>query len=199
MKFLRIRRYPGKGVTDELLEVTVIRRICGGMPVEGIEAVAVDADIAENINVKKRLADTGGVRVVYVSDRIDRLRNRMPDIMRSYGDNPYIDTIEKYIDLNFRDDISLKDLSELTFLSESYVSSLFKEKTGISIKDYIEERRLEYSRDLLLNTGLKVREIGKRCGFRSDSYFCRCFRERYGHPPQRYRALTAGHNLKGGN
>ncbi len=194
MKFIWISQDPVKGISKELLELSRIRKACDADIINMTNgAVAFDMKIAESGYVRKILPEIKKSTAVYfVAGNGFRERMLVRGQDRNYGVHPYIREITGYIDAHFTEDISLKDLSELTFLSESYVSSLFKEKTGMSVKEYIEEKRLDYSRELLLKTDLKVREIGARAGFRSASYFCRRFRERFGDPPQQYRALRAG-------
>ena len=50
---------------------------------------------------------------------------------------------------------------------------------GLGLWDYINILRLEEARNLLVYTGLSIKEIAERCGFTSDAYFCNCFRKHY--------------------
>ena len=193
MVFLLISLDPADGIITELLEVAGKRR-AGEDDILNtkITAAAVDVRIADSAYVRKITAGfSSDSRFVYSSQSTEMRKIRAVRDAWDHGINPYVRIIEEYIDARFREDISLRDLSELTYLSESYVSSLFKAETGMSIKEYIEERRLEYSRKLLFETDLKVGTIGERAGFRSAAYFCRRFREHYGLPPQRYRTFEA--------
>lgn len=71
--------------------------------------------------------------------------------------------------------------------STSYISHIFKQKTGRSLPAYCNDLRLAEAQKLLNTTDLNITEIGMECGFDDTAYFIRLFRERYGLTPYKYR------------
>ena len=97
-----------------------------------------------------------------------------------------LSTVE-YIDLHKEDDILLKDIAKELGYTEYYLSRKFKNEVGSTIKEYVRNVRLEYSRFLLTNEIIPVREISERLKFTSQSYFTDRFKEKYGITPNEYR------------
>lgn len=99
--------------------------------------------------------------------------------------NLIISKIKKYIDENIENKISLLDISIYLGLSESRLSHIYKEKVGISIKQYIIKKRLSISKDML-KIGTPISEIVIKCGFQDYSSFSKTFKKEYGISPKVY-------------
>lgn len=63
----------------------------------------------------------------------------------------------------------------------------FRRQTGTTPRQYILQLRLEYARDLMMETELPIGEIAERAGFSDPFYFSRCFRKHFGIVPSVYR------------
>ncbi|SHM53197.1 Helix-turn-helix domain-containing protein [Anaerosporobacter mobilis DSM 15930] len=98
-----------------------------------------------------------------------------------------IHVIKQYINGHYREDISLNQLADLVYLSPKYLSSIFSQTTGISINKYIKNIRMEKARELLVNTNMKIRDIGTTVGYPNISYFCKLFQEEFRISPEKYR------------
>lgn len=101
--------------------------------------------------------------------------------------SPPIQELLRYVEEHYGERISLAQVSEAIYLSQSYVSTLFKKETGKKFSSYLQEVRLEKSREMLSETRLSVQEISARAGFFDISHFSRAFKDRYGLPPLEYR------------
>lgn len=99
----------------------------------------------------------------------------------------YIEIAKKYIQEHFSEDISLTQISKHVCLSPSYFSRYFKNKTGKNIIDYINDLRIEKSKDLIVSTNENIITIYKTVGFKSKNHYYRLFKERYGVTPLQYR------------
>lgn len=93
-----------------------------------------------------------------------------------------------FIRENCQKAITLEDIANEVFLSKSYLSSTFKQATGISISEYINKARVEKSKDLLNTTDLSLVTIANECGFSDQSYFSRIFKKHTGVSPKQYRS-----------
>ncbi|AIQ51281.1 response regulator transcription factor [Paenibacillus sp. FSL R7-0331] len=106
-----------------------------------------------------------------------------------YASPSIIDNIKLYIDKNIDFSISLEHLSNLFFISPSYLSHLFKEKTGDNLIDYVNRLRMERAKRLLREGDEKVYKIAKTLGYDNAKYFFRLFKKMTGYTPEEYRKL----------
>lgn len=91
-----------------------------------------------------------------------------------------------YINKNYQNNISLKDLSLYTNFSQSYLSALFKQSLGLNISDYIAQVRLNHSVKLLLQDKT-ITEISYESGFASPNAMISTYNKYKGVTPSQYR------------
>jgi len=92
-----------------------------------------------------------------------------------------------YIKKNCADKLSLDSLAKEVFLSKSYLSSIFKKETGMSLTAYITKVRVEKSKKLLLEKNASLAVISDLCGFKDQSYFTKVFKKETGVSPKHFR------------
>ena len=92
-----------------------------------------------------------------------------------------------YIYHHIHDRITLKDLSAYTDLSASYLSRLFKKELGISLSNYIRQKKIEKAENLLKYSNFKLIEIASYLAFSSQSHFIQIFEKQVGLTPKKYR------------
>jgi YesN/AraC family two-component response regulator len=85
-------------------------------------------------------------------------------------------------------DFTLKELADHVHLNANYLSTLFRESTGMTFSDYLTRQRLNMAKRLLLGTDKKVYAIAEETGFSSAKYFIKVFREIEGETPREFRA-----------
>lgn len=86
--------------------------------------------------------------------------------------------------------ITVKHLVELTDVSPSYLSRLFKQETGISITQYIQSCKIETAQNMLIYSEYSPAQIAATLAFPSQSYFNEVFKKRTGMTPLKYRSLN---------
>ena len=101
--------------------------------------------------------------------------------------NPSIETVKKMIKDNISTEISRDELAEAVYMSPDHLTKLFKKETGMSLSDYIIQKRILLAQKLLSSTELSVVEIAQKAGFSYSSYFVRIFKKKTGITPQEYR------------
>ncbi|MBP1744943.1 MAG: Cupin 2 conserved barrel domain protein [Firmicutes bacterium] len=104
------------------------------------------------------------------------------------GKEGLVDKINRYIESNYSQEVTLGNLAETFYISPSYLSSVFNEKNGMSLKDYVNRLRVEKAKQLLRDTDLKISEISRKLGYSQMSYFGSIFRKLEGCTPKEYRA-----------
>ena len=99
-----------------------------------------------------------------------------------------LDRIMAYVEGRYPEDVTLESVARESFVSESTVSHLVKEKLGVSFPRYLTQRRLIAAKTLI-GQGLPLEQVAERCGFRDYSGFYRAFRQEYGISPRKFRSL----------
>ena len=72
-------------------------------------------------------------------------------------------------------------------MNEYYISSIFKQSTGINFSTYVEQVRIQNAQELLRESSLKTKEISEMVGYTSSNSFCRAFKRVTGMNPTDYR------------
>lgn len=89
--------------------------------------------------------------------------------------------------------LSLDDLAGSVGVTPQYFCDLFRSITSRRPTEYINQRRVDRAKELLLREPkTRVHDIGRQVGFESDSYFSTVFRKYEGISPRRYRETNAG-------
>lgn len=101
--------------------------------------------------------------------------------------NNAIDPVIHYIDQNYNKNITLEELAQIAHFSSPYLSKVFHQATGLTIKTYITLKRIENAKHLLKNSKLSIQEIAVSCGFPNLSHFDRVFKQQTGMSPVSYR------------
>ena len=83
--------------------------------------------------------------------------------------------------------LSVEYIANKIHISVNYLRTIFKDIAGVSLSNYITEKKLELIYSLLTNTELNVQEISEQLGFRSNSYFFTFFKNHTGMSPIQYR------------
>jgi AraC family transcriptional regulator len=85
---------------------------------------------------------------------------------------------------------TIAELAQVCDCSYVHIRRLFKNSTGQTLHNYIEEVRLDRARDLLANTNLSVKDIASELGFAHASGFSNAFRKAVGCTALEYRFVT---------
>lgn len=93
----------------------------------------------------------------------------------------------EYIKANFKEDITVDKLAEISHLSKSYFMSRFKQSAGIGAIEYITHLRIKSACELLTDTDKTVAEIAFESGFHNLSNFNRQFKKTSGCTPSEFR------------
>lgn len=100
--------------------------------------------------------------------------------------------MKKYIDNHVAGNITLKELGELVYLSESQVIRIFKKDMGTTPYEYILSLKMEQAKLMLRSTSLLVKEIAFQLDFCDEHYFTYLFKQRVGRTPTAYRKESRG-------
>jgi AraC-like DNA-binding protein len=98
-----------------------------------------------------------------------------------------IEKICRYINLNYKKDIHLREIAELVNMSDSAFSHFFKKRTGRSFITYLTDVRIGCASRLLAETTKSIADIAFECGFPNISNFNRIFKRNKNQTPSEYR------------
>ncbi len=103
------------------------------------------------------------------------------------GDDKLIKEVKSYIAQNYQKEISIEDIAAAVFLNSSYLCTLFKKRTGITIIQYLTDYRIKEACALLKEGRLKNIEVANRVGYKNISYFNMVFKAKMHTTPSGYR------------
>ncbi len=95
--------------------------------------------------------------------------------------------IVRYINGHYMEEISLHSLAERFYVSPYYLSRFFKEATGFTFVEYLNNVRVKEAKKMLIQSPMKVSAIARKAGFGSVTHFGRVFKQVTGHNPLYYR------------
>ncbi len=81
---------------------------------------------------------------------------------------------------------SLTNLADELKLSYGYLSSIFKQETGINFSEYITRERMLKAKEMLVDHKYKLYEIADSCGYSNYRYFSECFKKYWNSSPSEY-------------
>lgn len=181
----------------------------------GGDAGMIRHRVHELLTVISRKAIDVGCDPAYIDECMVRFRRREPQddtveglclwmskTIRSLMDELFVQNRARHSDLihhglsylqsNYAKKISLEDAAASVHVSPSYLSRVFKRETGVSMVDTLNRIRIEKSKELLMDEGVRMIEVAMQCGFESQSYFNRMFKQFCDMTPQQYRKRMLG-------
>lgn len=119
------------------------------------------------------------------SKKINAQKSIFPSILR-------LRKVFEFIELNYHQNISLKEVARSVGYSSAYLTDLVRKLTGKTVNNWIIERRMSQAHTLLLETNYSIDEIALKVGYQNINHFYRQFRDRYKNTPRAWRQLHCG-------
>lgn len=120
------------------------------------------------------------------SEFIGKKNDRPVTGARQHYQDELLEKILAYIDETIYEPLSIAELCQKFSMSRSSLQILFKENMDISPKKYINEMKLEKSRQMICENKYTISEIALMLGFNSIHYFSRAFTQKYHMAPSEY-------------
>ncbi len=124
-------------------------------------------------------------------DCLHRIKNELDAERETYFKNdgalngtldPTIQMIRTYLQGNL-DHACLQRVASLVGMNPNYLSSFFKERTGVPFSEYLMKLRMEKARQLLMDPQYSVQRVSKIVGYSNVKNFTRAFKYYFGFPP----------------
>ncbi len=113
---------------------------------------------------------------MYLKNALRLVCGEILKITKRTEDDIYINT-KAYGEQNYMYPFSIKKISAEVGASPERINSIFVQKEGINIHDYIIDKRIEVAKDLLVNSDLPTDVIAVNVGYNSAPYFESVFRQ----------------------
>jgi two-component system response regulator YesN len=115
-----------------------------------------------------------------------RLFSHIVGSNRRSGKDKLITAIQEYIDDNLGGRLQLGEVAEVFGLSPAYLSVLFKKSTESGFSEYVNAKKIDRAKEMLLSGDMKIYEVADALGFESAYYFSKVFKKVDGHSPREY-------------
>lgn len=127
--------------------------------------------------------------VLLVVDLLRQLNTRPSDSSKALKSEKAgsIANVMEFLQQNFNQEYSLKDLAALAEISPYHFIRVFKKHTGKTPFAYLMEVRIEKAKEMLKNENRTITEICFCCGFNNLNHFSNAFRRQVGLLPSKYR------------
>ena len=122
----------------------------------------------------------GYVRKIYTANELD---SQLANFQR-------FKNVISYIDSNYTEKIDLDRLADITKMSQGHFCRLFKQITGMSAINYINNLRINKAVELIRSSDQNMMEIAMSCGFSDSNYFSRVFKKHEKMSPLQMRKLS---------
>ncbi len=164
-----------------------------GIPINTLVPVYDDSVIKNTlISMRNEFSHSGmyrnefmelSMKILLISLCEIAVREKEPDIIHY----DRLKTLRREILANPDKSWSVKDICYNLNISRTYFHKLYKQAFGVTCIQDIIENRLKYACELLKNTDLSISQIAEKCGYETDSYFMRQFRQYIKCTPSEYR------------
>ncbi len=114
---------------------------------------------------------------------------RMKKIRKSQIFSKQIIRCVDYIYNNLHKRIFISDLAQYTGLNSSYLSKLFKKETGMTVTEYIQNKKIETAKNMLKYSKYLTSQIATILAFPNQSYFVEVFKKKVGMTPKKYQDM----------
>jgi two-component system response regulator YesN len=122
--------------------------------------------------------------------RLEEGAYQLVDTMKGIRDQQSIKVIDKvklYIDQHYGESINLQELADHVAMNKTYMCTLFKQETGMTIGTYTVAVRMREARNILMETSEKIYTIANQVGYEDVTYFSQLFKKHYGLSPLDYK------------
>lgn len=155
---------------------------------QAAEEGGLESEVTHNLNNayirRAAVADMERLKVLLPLAAVD-FAQRVESVGRSQV--PAVNICRTYIHNHLHYKITLDELAAACSLSPNHLSTVFRKATGVGLKAYILNEKLNAAAQLLQGSNLSVAEIAFQFSFCSHSNFSAHFKEKFGISPADYR------------
>lgn len=163
--------------------------------------ILVSHEYAETKNLLIKCLETAGFEVIFLENSLFSVQlahekfsttteNKKSNAQESiFPSIPRLCEVFEFIELNYNQSISLKEVAQAVGYSSAYLTDLVRHLTGKTVNNWIIERRIAQASTLLLETNDSVEQIAVKVGYQNINHFYCQFRKYYKHTPRAWREV----------
>ena len=166
-----------------VVTAALITRFCmeGGMALE--EAFGLSDDYIQKMDRCTSLAE-----IVLLHDQMALdYAGRMLSLKKRAASSKQVAEAIDYIYVHITERFTVDDLAKAICISPTYLSRIFKQETGVSVSEYIRQRKIDMAKNLLRFSDHNLVEIANMLSYSSQSHFIQHFHAQTGMTPKVYR------------
>ncbi len=191
------------GLQEAVLPLQYDREVVGYIMIGQIRKQ--EWDIKQMEAVWKRLS-TLGVDIEHLRDAYSRQKPMSESVLRAavnilHACSTYLyldgiitiremsvtERLDAFINENLNEGLGVENLCEALSVSKARLYTLFEERYGMGVAEYIRLCRVEKAKQMLLETTLPISTVAARCGFPDYNYFTKVFKRYCSVSPRDYR------------
>lgn len=161
---------------------TLLRKAAEDGGVHPVFLDSVSSDFAKKIEMLKISSDAPAL-MQEMFRFYCRLVNKHS--IRKYS--PPVQKAITCIDSDLTADLSLRALAAMQNVSAGYLSALFRQETGETLTEHVNQKRIRHAMQLLETTDLQIQTVAQHCGIVDVHYFSKLFKRYVGKSPTEYR------------
>lgn len=153
-------------------------------------------DLSELESIYNNLTVSSGKRIESVSNIAAMLTQYI--LSKNFitkQQNQLIDNAIIYITANLKKDLSIIKICEALNVSKNALYRAFKKYENCTVGEYISLKRIEFAKDLMINTDKSLQLIAEESGFADYTYFCKTFKKISGVTPFKFRKTKLSENI----
>lgn len=164
-----------------IVAATILSRaaIEGGL--EYNEALDISDMYIQKVENCTILSEIFTINYLLVKDLVEKVR------MVKANDSPLETAIANYVIANISTQIKLDDLCDALYMSKSNLCYRFKNETGKTVQQFIQEKKIEECKKLLVTSNKSIATISLYLGFSSQAHLSKAFKDQVGISPIQYR------------
>jgi two-component system response regulator YesN len=188
---------------EQIWEVNIRNKDFYSTRILSIKLLLACIDACQSLDVQLDIEEVNSVFRV-IGQEIDKLRIPAKETMVSFINKVcldigtaqnrksgyFVEMGKKIIESHYTADIKVSDVAEKLGLSKNYFGKLFKNSTGVTVSNYVNNLRIKKAIELLTNTNMKIYEVGDAVGFTDQHYFSIAFKQIVGVSPSDFRELS---------
>lgn len=147
-----------------------------------------EAQRDEFIALTELFTSCGGEYLAAISARLKLILVKLSEALDENALPPFmVEALDKYIRENCSDEISGTEIGAVFGYHPYYISSMLKDRRGMTVKQYVTSYRLKLAKRMLAYGSSSIADIADACGFTDASYFAKIFKAEAGMSPKDYR------------
>lgn len=173
-----------------VVTTAMITRFCteGGMALE--EAFRLSDSYIQKMDRCTNIAE-----IVLLHDQMSLdYAGRMRSLRKYAASSKQVAEAIDYIYVHILERIMVNDLANALCISPTYLSRIFKQEVGVSVSEYIRQRKIELAKNLLRFSDYDLVDISNMLSYSSQSHFIQQFHSQVGMTPKAYRTANYMNN-----